>query len=660
MQNIRQIISERVGQVLQSQWGVQLGENAAQVRPSGDTKFGDYQSNCAMGLARQLGLKPRDVAQAIMANLNIADICEPPEIAGPGFINFRLKPEYLTNALDRVPSIPHPPVELATGETLQDRLGMPKSTTRQIIPIDMSSPNLAKEMHVGHLRPTVIGDAVARILEFIGHQVHRLNHVGDWGTQFGMLVQYIRDIPDQWLTDKILGEDELISQLDSTGLDEASLADLIRNMIRTKESPVAVIKIQDLEEFYIRAKDKFDRDPEFAQRARQAVVRLQNHEPEILVTWLAFRSESLEHCHKIYEILTIENLIDRGESFYNEMLPGVVQELLEKGVAVESDGAICVFPSGFKGRDGEPLPLIIRKSDGGFGYATTDLAALKHRITVMHADRIIYVVGNQQKQHFEMLFAALKMIGWKKETDSPDNQIAQAKACGSLTETIHLATGMLLKEDGSPFKTREGGTVKLKDLLNEAVERCRAFLQANEANPEKQRGYSPEQIEHMAKVIGIAAVKYFELSHHYGTDYRFDWEEMLALEGNTAPYMLYAYARIQSILRKSANGGERTTNNERQTTVLTHPAELALAKQLLRFPEIIEQLGSELRPNLLTEYLYDLSKTFSTFYDRKTGVRVVDAENAVARQTRLLLCELTGRALKLGLSLLGIGTLDRM
>ena len=389
--------------------------------------------------------------------------------------------------------------------------------------------------------------------------------------------------------------------------------------------------------------------------------------------WRAFCDESLRHCHVIYETLGVAQMEDRGESFYNDMLAGVVQELRDSGVAVESDGAICVFPDGFTRRDDEPLPLIIRKSDGGFGYATTDLATLKHRIEQMGAQRIIYVVGNQQKQHFAMLFAALAMTGWADEN----------------VETVHLPTGMLLNQAGTPFKTREGGTVKLKTLLDEAVERSRAFLPAGEKDPEKRRGYTAEQIDEMAGVIGIASVKYFELSHNLATDYKFSWDHMLALEGNTAPYMLYAYARIQSIGRKAdaqtsesqgaagfslreskGRGDAAPTGGIAQAeacgslgesqVIIDHPSEAGLARQLLKFAEVIEQLGRDLKPNTLTEYLYDLSKSFSTFYDRKAGVRVIDAESEELRWSRLRLCELTGRTLKVGLSLLGIQTLERM
>jgi arginyl-tRNA synthetase len=600
MKSIRGIIAERVSEAL----AVLLGAEGAAADPlvarSQDSKRGDYQSNCAMGLAKKLGRKPRELAEQIVAGLKVDDLCEPPEIAGPGFINLRLKNGFLAAALHSIPSTPADAV---------DRIGVPKVEDPQVVVVDMSSPNLAKEMHVGHLRPTIIGDAVARILEFQGHDVRRENHVGDWGTQFGMLIQQVRETQPDVLNDP------------------------------------ENLRLGDLEEFYVKAKSHFDSNEAFADQARKAVVELQSGDDTTRTIWKAFCDESLRHCHAIYDMLGIAPMEDRGESYYNDMLAGVVQELQGSGVAVESDGAICVFPAGFTRRDDEPLPLIIRKSDGGFGYATTDLAALKHRIEQMGAQRIIYVVGNQQKQHFAMLFAVLAMTGWADES----------------VETVHLPNGMLLNESGTPFKTREGGTVKLKTLLDEAVVRSRAFLVAGEKDPEKRRGYTAEQIDEMAGVIGIASVKYFELSHNLATDYKFNWDHMLALDGNTAPYMLYAYARIQSIGRKaSEQKPEARGSSHDSRVIIEHPSEAGLARQLLKFAEVIEQLGRELKPSTLTEYLYELSKSFSTFYDRKAGVRVIDAESEELRRSRLRLCELTGRTLKVGLGLLGISTLEKM
>ncbi len=593
MINLGRMLAGRVAQALAAAFGSAADGVDPAVRPAQDPRFGDYQCNCAMGLAKALGRKPRDVAADIIGHLAIDDVCAAPEIAGPGFINLRLDPGFLAQTLQAVPpGGPH------------DRVGLPPTRDPQVVVVDMSSPNLAKEMHVGHLRPTVIGDAVARILEFCGHTVHRINHVGDWGTQFGMLIQFLRET-----------HPEVLEHADD-------------------------LRLGDLEEFYVRAKQRFDHDPQFAEQARRAVVDLQSGDPTTRAVWQAFCGESLRHCHQIYDLLDV-CLEDRGESSYNDRLPGVVQELTDRGVAVESDGAICVFPEGFTGKDDQPLPLIIRKSDGGYLYPTTDLAALQQRIFELRARRIIYVVGNQQKQHFQMLFAALAATGW---------------ADGGV-QVVHLPTGMLLSAAGTPFKTREGGTVKLRTLLDEAVQRCRAFLESAEQDPDRRRGYTADEIAAMAAVIGMAAVRYFELSHNLATDYKFDWDQMLALDGNTAPYMLYTYARIQSIARTAdldfADLPPATPLR------LEHPSEILLAKQLLRFAETVELVERELRPNLLTEYLYELSRTFSTFYDRKTGVRVIDPDARV-QASRLRLCDLTGRVLKIGLGLLGIKTLPRM
>jgi arginyl-tRNA synthetase len=593
MQSLQNLIAERVTAALTGLLGDDGKSADPIIRASQDARFGDYQSNCAMGLAKKLSRKPREVAEDVVARLQVDDLSDPPQIAGPGFINFRIRPQFLATQLETI-----------TSANDDDRMDIAPTSNRQVVVVDMSSPNLAKEMHVGHLRPTIIGDAVARILEFQGHEVHRLNHIGDWGTQFGMLIQYLRETQPDVLEDP----DNL--------------------------------RIGDLEAFYISAKSRFDGEAAFADQSRQAVVDLQSGDATARTIWKAFCGESLRHCHDIYDLLDV-SLIDRGESFYNDMLPGVVEELMNSGVATESEGAICVFPEGFKGKDDKPLPMIIRKSDGGFGYSTTDLAALKHRIQVIGAQRIVYVVGNTQKQHFDMLFTALKTTGWAE---------------GGV-EAIHLPFGVLLKEDGKPFKTREGGTVKLRELLEEAIAREKTFLETNENDPEKRRGYGADQIAHMAKTIGLASVKYFELSHNWATDYRFDWDLMLALEGNTAPYMLYAYARICSIAGKA---GIDPTEFLAAPLNLEHECEIALARAILKLPEVLTQLERDLKPNMLTEYLFALSKTFSTFYDRNTGVSVINAESHAQKLSRLRLCDLTRRALKLGLGLLGIETLERM
>jgi arginyl-tRNA synthetase len=569
------------------------------VRPCNDPKFGDYQFNGALPLAKAQKGNPRDLASKIVEALDVSDVCGPPEIAGPGFLNLRLTNAFIGAALQDTPHA-DPSAEF-------DRLGIAPTGAPEKVVVDMSSPNLAKEMHVGHLRSTVIGESIARILEFAGHDVERVNHVGDWGTQFGMLLAHLRATRPEALAD-----------LDN-------------------------LAISDLESFYRESKKHFDEDPAFADEARATVVALQGGDPETAKIWRAFCAESLRHCHAVYDALGISTLIDRGESFYNDQLANVVADLQARDMVTNSDGADCVFLDDFKNRDGDPLPLMIRKSDGGYLYATTDLAAARFRLQVTGATRIIYVVGLPQKQHFEMLFATLRKAGW----------------AGDGVRLEHLGFGSMLGADGKPFKTREGGTVKLKDLLEEAVTRARAVVDADAKDEESSRkDLTEEQKALIAETVGMAAVKYFDLSHNLGTDYRFEWDHMLALDGNTAPYMLYAYARIRSIGRKA--GVDFAELPADAPVIVEHESEVELAKNLLRFPEIVSQVAADPRPNVLTEYLFELSRSFSRFYDRKRGVRVVDAEPAEIRTSRLRLCDLTARTIRTGLYLLGIETLEQM
>jgi len=575
-------------------------ESEASVHKSQDEKFGDYQWNGAMNLARQRGQKPREVAEAVIQHLQVSDLCETPEVAGPGFVNFRLKPAFLAESLTRVPS---------AGEPDADRLGLPNAAHPQRIVVDFSSPNLAKEMHVGHLRSTVIGECVARLLEFAGHDVIRENHVGDWGTQFGMLLAHLRHTrPD------------------------------------VADRPEA-LEIHDLETFYVEAKARFDADEDFKKEARDTVVALQQGDPATRRIWKAFCDESLRHCRAVYDRLGVR-LIDRGESFYTDLIEEVIRRLeamrmqRSDGFVAVSQGALCLFLKGFATREGEPLPMIVRKSDGGYNYATSDLATILHRVEVLKADRIVYVVGLPQKQHFEMLFAAARQAGWVSDR----------------TTLIHLGFGSMLSATGTPFKTREGGTIKFKNLLDEAVARARQVIESG--GPEeggRGRATTPAEI---AERVGLASVRYFDLCHSLQSDYRFDWDTMLSLEGNTAPYMLYAYARIRSIGRKT--GVDFARWRPTAAVVLEHPAEIALGKKILQFAETAEAAVVELRPNLLTDYLYDLSKAFSRFYDKKLGVRVIDASPEGVRESRLRLCDLTGRTLCLGLNLLGIETVEQM
>ncbi len=599
VQSVVQQLAGRVGIALQR---VNAGGDPM-IAPSQDDKFGDYQCNAAMGLAKSLGKKPREVAQAIVDHLEIDDLCEKPEIAGPGFINLRLKPEFLARELASIP----PATDHAT-----DRVGLPVADRREVVVVDLSSPNLAKEMHVGHLRSTVIGDCVARILEFQGHSVHRENHVGDWGTQFGMLLAHLRRVSP-----------EVVEQPDR-------------------------LVIRDLESFYVEAKARFDADEKFKEESRETVVALQRGDSAIRRVWQAFCDESLRHCHAIYDRLGVR-LIDRGESFYNDLMAEVVRRLermRDGGSQAEvrdSAGALCIFPAGFSSREGEPLPLIVRKSDGGYNYATSDLATLIHRIETLGASRIVYVVGMTQKQHFEMLFAAARRVGFVPEG----------------VGLQHLGFGSVLSASGQPFKTREGGTVKLKDTLDEAVARARRVVEQQKPDEFRpQRSFTTDQMDLIAETVGLAAIKYFDLSHSLGSDYRFDMDTMLSLEGNTAPYMLYAYARICSIGRKA--GVEFASLPSDAPLLLDHPSEIALAKKLLQFADVMDTLAVELRPNMLTDYLYELAKSFSRFYDKRLGVRVIDAQPESVRLSRLRLCDLAARVLRLGLRLLGIQTVDEM
>ena len=599
MKSIHEQLSHRVRGAI-AHIGV---DGDSQIQPSQDEKFGDYQCNAAMGLAKKLGRKPREVAEAIVEKLDINDLCEKPEIAGPGFINFRLKPTYLAEALQSIP----PADDLDS-----DRAGLQPTENAQIVAVDLSSPNLAKEMHVGHLRSTVIGDCVARVLEFQGHTVHRENHVGDWGTQFGMLVAHLRRI-----------RPEIIDRPDK-------------------------LEIADLESFYVEAKARFDADEKFKEESRETVVALQRGDATTRRIWQAFCNESLRHCHAIYDRLGVR-LIDRGESFYNDLMNEVVrrlEKLRDSGASAavrDSEGALCIFLDGFTTREGEPLPLMVRKSDGGFNYATSDLATIVHRIEVLKATRIVYVVGLAQKQHFEMVFAAARKVGWVR----PEVRLE------------HLGFGNMLSKAGTPFKSREGGTVKLKDLLDEAVARARRVVEKEEPDEARvQRSFTSQQMDAIAETVGLAAVKYFDLSHSMSSDYRFDLDTMLAMEGNTAPYMLYAYARIRSIGRKA--GVDFRALPADAPVILEHPSEIALAKKILQFADAVEVVGRELKPNVLTDYLYDLAKAFSRFYDKRLGVRVIDASPEAVRVSRLRLCDITARVLHLGLKLLGIDTIEQM
>lgn len=554
-------------------------------------KFGDYQSNAAMSLAKKLGMKPRDIAMRVVENLEISDICETPEIAGPGFINLTLKPAYLESQLTAIQA--------------DSRLGVPPAENPQRVVVDFSSPNIAKEMHVGHLRSTIIGDSIARILEFFGHDVLRLNHVGDWGTQFGMLIAYLREVyPDALTT--------------ANALD-----------------------IGDLVAFYKKAKQRFDEDEIFQETARQEVVKLQAGAEDTRRAWQLLCEQSRREFQVIYDWLDI-NLTERGDSFYNPLLPAVVKDLEKTGLLVENQGAQCVFLEGFTNKEGEALPLIVKKSDGGYNYATTDLAALRYRIEQDGATRIIYITDSGQSSHFAQFFQVAKRAGWL-----PEN-----------VEIVHVPFGLVLGEDGKKIKTRAGDTVRLKDLLNEAIERAEKDLQTR--LQEEERTEEEAFIKNVAKVVGLSAVKYADLSQNRNSNYVFSFDKMLALQGNTAPYMLYAYVRVKGIGRKGEIDFE--TVGDQAKIILTEESELIVAKHLLQLTEVLKAVEIDLLPNRLCEYLFELSKKFNQFYEQcpvlkgKDGSALPDSQ----RISRLMLCDLTAKTLKLGLSLLGISVLERM
>ncbi len=555
------------------------------VVPASNPKFGDFQCNIALPLAKQLGQPPRAIAEKIINAIDLSDICEAPTIAGPGFINLSLKLDYLAGQVQA---------------THQDsRLGaeMVEQAERWIV--DFSSPNIAKEMHVGHLRSTIIGDCIARILEFRGYEVLRLNHVGDWGTQFGMLITYLKEVyPDALIT-----------------ADALDLGDLVA--------------------FYKQAKIRFDHDEEFKEIARQAVVKLQAGDEESLKAWQLLCAQSRREFEVIYQWLDID-LTERGESFYNPFLPGIIEQLEQSGLLVEDAGAQCVFLDGFMNKDGNPLPLIVKKSDGGYNYATTDLAALQYRIQQDRARRIIYVTDAGQSNHFAQVFQV-------------------AERAGILTEDVgvtHVPFGLVKGEDGKKLKTRSGEIVRLKDLLTEAVGRARRDLESRLVEDNRQE--TPDFIAHVAQVVGIAAVKYADLSQNRTSDYIFSYDKMLALQGNTAPYLLYAYARIRSIGREGQIDLQTLAEN---TPISLHEAtEQQLAKAILQLSEVIREVETTLLPNRLCDYLYELSRKFNQFYE---NCPVLKAEETV-KYSRLVLCDLTARTMKLGLSLLGIPVLERM
>lgn len=544
-------------------------------------EFGDYQSNGVMSVAKKIGSKPRKLAnlvvEAIAAQSN--PLIERLEVAGPGFINIHLSDAALIQRANEI--------EGDLGKLI------PQADAPKKIVVDYSSPNLAKEMHVGHLRGTIIGDCLARVLERQGHEIIRQNHVGDWGTQFGMLISYMRELGE--------AQGGLPTQL------------------------------ADLESFYRAAKQRFDEDPEFANIARSSVVKLQGGDEEHLTAWQLFIDESLKHCQAVYDKLnvTLSRKDLKAESFYNKELEGVVKKLEDAALLSVSDGARCVFLPEFTGKDGEPLPVIIQKTDGGYLYATTDLAAVAYRSFTLQAERSLYVVDARQSLHFQQVFAVARAAGFASENISLE----------------HIAYGTMMGKDGRPFKTRSGDTIKLVDLLDEAIRR------AHELVAGKNPGLEGAVYSEIAEKVGIAAVKYADLSKNRTSDYVFDWSSMLSFEGNTAPYLMYAYARIRSILRKQESGLENI-----QITTATEAAERNLLLKILQLPEIVDMVARDCYPNFLCNYLYELAGLFMRFYE---SCPILKAEPEL-RDSRLALSALAAATLQQGLGLLGIETLEQM
>ena len=574
---------------VQASLAAAFGEEYAQTDPllasTNNPKFGDYQANVAMSLAKPLKNNPRAIATQITENLDVSDFCEPPSIAGPGFINFKLKTEYLEQQLKAVQE--------------SDRLGIAKADPPQKIIVDYPSPNIAKEMHVGHLRPAVIGECFARVVEFLGHDVQKVSHIGDWGTPFGMLIAYLQEAyPDP----------QQAAEASTSG---------------------------DLASFYRQAKKRFDEDDTFKENARQAVVKLQAGDPEVIEAWKRVCQLSKRSYRKIYDLLNIsKDIVDRGESFYNPYLSDVVTDLDKAGLLVEDNGAKCVFLEGFTNKDGDPLPMIVQKSNGGYNYATTDLAALRYRINEDSVDRIIYTTDAGQSNHFAQIFQVARRAGWVPES----------------VELSYAPFGLVQGEDGKRLKSRSGEAVPLKELLDEAIARTRSDIE--QRLQAEERTESEDFIQNAAEKVGIGAIKYADLSQNRVSDYTFSYDKMLALQGNTAPYMMYAYVRVQGISRK----GEIDFSTLDAEMKLTEESEFTLAKHLLQLDEVLDEVARELLPNRLCQYLFELSQKFNQFYDRCS---VLQAEEPL-RTSRLILCDLTARTLKLGLYLLGIDVLERM
>ncbi|EHE2154920.1 arginine--tRNA ligase [Salmonella enterica] len=576
--NIQALLSEKVSQAM-----IAAGAPAdcePQVRQSAKVQFGDYQANGMMAVAKKLGMAPRQLAEQVLTHLDLSGIASKVEIAGPGFINIFLEPAFLAEQVQQA--------------LTSDRLGV-SQPTRQTIVVDYSAPNVAKEMHVGHLRSTIIGDAAVRTLEFLGHHVIRANHVGDWGTQFGMLIAWLE---------------------------------------KQQQENAGDMALADLEGFYRDAKKHYDEDEAFAERARNYVVKLQSGDAYFREMWRKLVDITMTQNQITYDRLNVTLTRDdvMGESLYNPMLPGIVADLKAKGLAVESEGATVVFLDEFKNKEGDPMGVIIQKKDGGYLYTTTDIACAKYRYETLHADRVLYYIDSRQHQHLMQAWTIVRKAGYV-----PDSVPLE-----------HHMFGMMLGKDGKPFKTRAGGTVKLADLLDEALERARRLV------AEKNPDMPADELEKLANAVGIGAVKYADLSKNRTTDYIFDWDNMLAFEGNTAPYMQYAYTRVLSIFRKADIDEQALAS---ALVIISEDREAQLAARLLQFEETLTVVAREGTPHVMCAYLYDVAGLFSGFYEH---CPILSAENDAVRNSRLKLAQLTAKTLKLGLDTLGIETVERM
>ena len=576
--NIQSILSEKIKQAM-----IAAGADAqceALVRQSGKVQFGDYQANGIMPAAKKLGLNPREFAQNVLDKAELQDIAEKTEIAGPGFINIFLKNSWLAENINRAVQDP--------------KLGV-HNLEKQTVVVDYSSPNVAKEMHVGHLRSTIIGDAVVRTLEFLGNHVIRANHVGDWGTQFGMLIAYLEKM-----------ENEHASEME----------------------------LSDLEAFYRAAKKHYDEDPVFAEKARNYVVKLQSGDEYCRTMWQKLVKITMQQNQHNYDRLNV-TLTDKdvmGESLYNPMLPGIVEDLKKQGLAVEDDGALVVYLDEFKNKDGDPMGVIVQKKDGGFLYTTTDIAAAKYRYETLKAHRALVFSDTRQSQHMQQAWLITRKAGYV-----PDS-----------FQLEHKNFGMMLGKDGKPFKTRSGDTVKLADLLDEAIERAGVLIS------QKSTALSEQEKADVIEAVGIGSVKYADLSKNRTTDYVFDWDNMLSFEGNTAPYMQYAYTRIRSIFNRSQIA---LSEVEQAQLSITDEKERALAIKLLQFEEAVQVVGKEGTPHVLCAYLYELAGVFSSFYEH---CPILNNDDQQVKLSRLKLALLTERTLKQGLDLLGIKTVEKM